>query len=86
MHNGNDTEPLNADQMALSSESAEEAHRKCTKSCDIAGHAHEDGLRCKLEGPKPYLFESSLASLFVHNIPSESIVGLHYLLASVLVA
>lgn len=84
MHNGHDTEPPTPVKMALPSESAEEGRDRCTESCDIARHAHEDGLRCKLKGPESHLLESSFAGLFIHDVPSKSIVGLQDPLARAL--
>lgn len=62
--------------MTLSGESTEEGHGECTKSCNVAGHPHENGLRCKLKRPESHLLEPPLAGLIVHDIPSKRIVGL----------
>lgn len=84
MHNGKDTEPPTPSKWPCPAK-APDATGKCTESCDIAGHAHEDGLRCKLKRPESDFLESSLAGLFIHDVPGKSIVGLQLLLAGALV-
>lgn len=54
------------------------SHGQCTKSRNIASHAHENGLRGKLKGPESNFLETSLAGLIIHDIPSERIVCLRY--------
>lgn len=46
------------------------------KSCDVASHAHEDGLGGQLKGPKSNLLETPFTGFIVYNVSCKRIISL----------
>ena len=49
---------------------------ECTESCDVASHAHEDGLGSQLKGPKSNLLETPLTGFIIYDVSCKRIIGL----------